>query len=231
MKKLGGALATLLLLSSCGRAPVGPTRHESVHFDLDKSEALRLDLRMSAGELHVDGGSSYLAEADFTYNVPEWKPEVNYHSTGSHGDLQLSQPDRGSGFGETENRWDVRLNNERETDLVAKLGAGEVQMNLGSLSLRNLELNIGAGELKIDLRGNPKRSYDVRIHGGVGSATVYLPKGVGISATASGGIGSVDVDGLEERNGRYVNVSQLNSPVTVRVEVQGGVGEIKLIAE
>ena len=44
-------------------------------------------------------------------------------------------------------------------------------------------------------------------------------------------IGSIDVDGLEERNGRWVNASQLNSPVTIRVEVKGGVGEIKLIAE
>jgi hypothetical protein len=90
---------------------------------------------------------------------------------------------------------------------------------------------MGAGELKMDLRGNPRKSYDVRVHGGVGSATIYLPKSVGISATAQGGIGSIDVDGLEERNGRWVNASQLNSPVTIRVEVKGGVGEIKLIAE
>ena len=68
---------------------------------------------------------------------------------------------------------------------MAKLGAGEVQMNLGGLPLRNVEVNMGAGELKLDLRGNPKQSYDVRVNGGVGSATIYLPKNVGISATAA----------------------------------------------
>ena len=229
--KLGGALAALLLLSSCNQQPAGPTKHEAVHFDLDKSERVRVELRMGAGELRVSGGSPYLAEADFTYNVPAWKPVVNYHATGAVGDLEISQPPGGATFAETKYEWDVRLNDSRETDLIAKLGAGQVDMKLGSLPLRNVELNMGAGEVKVDLRGEPKRSYDVRIHGGVGSATVYLPKGVGISATASGGIGSIDVSGLEERNGRYVNPEQLHSPVTVRVEVQGGVGEIKLIAE
>ena len=152
-------------------------------------------------------------------------------STGSRGDLDITQPDGPSALGDVDYRWDVRLNDARQTDIVAKLGAGEVQMNLGSLPLRDVEVDMGAGELKMDLRGNPTKSYDVRVHGGVGSATIYLPKSVGISATAQGGIGSIDVDGLEERNGRWVNASQLNSPVTIRVEVKGGVGEIKLIAE
>ncbi len=231
MNYLGGTLAALLLLSSCHQAPIGPTQHESVHFDLDSSEILRLDLKMGAGELHVDRGSKYLAEADFTYNISAWKPRVNYHSTGARSDLEISQPEGPGGFGETEYRWDVRLNESKLTEVVAKLGAGEVQMNLGGLPLRNVEVNMGAGELKLDLRGNPKQSYDVRVNGGVGSATIYLPKNVGISATAAGGIGSIDTSGLEERNGRWVNPRELNSPVTVRVDVKGGVGEIKLIAE
>lgn len=231
MRYLGTVLAALLLLSGCRTIETGPTQHESVHFDLDNSEILRLNLKMGAGELRVDGGSKYLADADFAYNIPDWKPQVEYHSTGTRGDLDISQPNGSAAIGNVEYRWDVRLNDSRQADLDAKLGAGEVQMNLGSLNLRNVEVNMGAGELKMDLRGNPPRSYDVRIHGGVGSATVFLPKNVGISATAEGGIGSVDVQGLEQRNGRWVNADQLNSPVTVRVEVKGGVGEIRLIAE
>ncbi|MFM2124481.1 MAG: hypothetical protein RL328_932 [Acidobacteriota bacterium] len=231
MNYLGGVLAAVLLLSSCQQAPIGPTQHESVHFDLDNSEVLHLNLKMGAGELHVDGGSKYLADADFTYNIAAWKPLVSYHSTGSRGDLDISQPDGPTALGDVDYRWDVRLNDRRQTDIVAKLGAGSVRMNLATLPLRSVEVSMGAGELKMDLRGNPAKSYDVRIQGGVGSATIYLPKSVGISATAQGGIGSIDVDGLEERNGRWVNPSQLDSPVTIRLDVKGGVGEIKLIAE
>jgi hypothetical protein len=135
------------------------------------------------------------------------------------------------GFGNANNRWDVRLNDGVLMDVVTKLGAGEANMNLGSMNLRNVELNIGAGEVKMDLRGNPKRSYDVRINGGVGEATVYLPRGVAIDATAQGGIGEIEVRGLEKRNGRWINAAQENSPVKIHLEVKGGVGQINLIAE
>ena len=90
MNYLGGAMAALLLLSGCARAPIGPTQHESVHFDLDSSEVLRLNLKMGAGELHVNGGSKYLADADFSHNIASWKPLVSYHSTGSRGDLDIT---------------------------------------------------------------------------------------------------------------------------------------------
>lgn len=191
----------------------------------------RVELRMGAGELNVSGGSPKLAEADFTYNVASWKPNVDYHSTGVRGDLLITQPEGSGGFGDTEYRWDVKLNDGVLMDVITKLGAGDARMTIGGMNLRSVELNIGAGEVTMDLRGAPKRSYDVRINGGVGQATVYLPRGVGIDATAKGGIGEVNVRGLEERNGRWINPSQENSPVTIRLDVKGGVGEIDIVAE
>lgn len=232
MKNFAGLLAvTLLMLTGCETARTGPTQHESAHFDLDKSELTRVELRMGAGELNISGGSPKLADADFTFNVPAWKPNVEYHSTGVRGDLVISQPNGAGGFGDTEYRWDVKLNDGVLMDVVAKLGAGEARMDLGSMNLRNVELNIGAGEVKMDLRGNPQRSYDVRIQGGVGEATVYLPRSVAIDATAQGGIGEIKVSGLEQRNGRWINASQEGSPVKIHVDVKGGVGQINLIAE
>lgn len=231
MKLFAGLLTSLLLLTGCAATPAGPTQHESAHFDLDKSELTRVELRMGAGELKVTGGSTKLAEADFTYNVPSWKPTVDYRSTGVRGDLVIAQPESGGSFGNTEYRWDVRLNDGLLMDVVSKMGAGEATLNLGSMNLRNVELSIGAGEVKVDLRGNPKRSYDVRINGGVGEATVYVPRSVGIDATAKGGIGEIQVNGLEERNGRWINTAQENSPVKIHLDVKGGVGQINIIAE
>ena len=231
MKNFAGLLAVTLLLTSCGTARTGPTQHESAHFDLDKSKLTRVELRMGAGELNITGGSPKLAEADFTFNVPSWKPNVDYHSTGVRGDLVIAQPESGVSLGNSEYRWDVKLNDGVLMDVVTKLGAGEAKMNLGSMNLRNVELSIGAGEVNVDLRGNPKRSYDVRIKGGVGEATVYLPRSVGIEATAQGGIGDVKVTGLEQRNGRWINTAQESSPVKIRLDVKGGVGQINLLAE
>lgn len=230
MKRSVGFLAMMLLVG-CKPAHVGETRHDSVHFDLDRSEVARVELRMGAGELRVKGGSSRLAEADFTYNVDEWKPKVDYHSTGSRGDLVIAQPDGTGRFGDTENRWDVRLNDTALVDFSVRFGAGDANLDLSTMNLRGVDVHMGAGELKMDLRGHPKRSYDVRVEGGVGEATIYLPREVGISAHAQGGIGEISVRGLEERGGRWINRSQENSPVTIRVDVKGGVGQINLIAE
>jgi hypothetical protein len=230
MKRSVGFLA-VMLLAGCKTARVGSTQHDSVHFDLDKSEVTRVELRMSAGELMVKGGSSRLVEADFTYNVADWKPKTEYHSTGSRGDLVISQADSASGFGDTENRWDVRLNEKSVLDISAKLGAGEAHMDFGTLNLRGVDVQMGAGELNLDLRGHPTRSYDVRVQGGVGEATIYLPRDVGISARAEGGIGEIKTTGLAERNGRWINPSRENSPITIRLDVKGGVGQINLIAE
>lgn len=229
--KLAGVILTSVLLTACQAVHTGPTQHESVHFDLDKSEGTRVELRMGAGELAVSGGSGKLAEADFAYNVAGWKPVVDYHSTGTRGDLSISQPEGVTGLGSTEYRWDVKLNDGVQMDVVAKLGAGEARMNLGSMNLRSVEVNLGAGQVDMDLRGNPKRSYDVRINGGVGEATVRLPKGVAIDATAKGGIGEIDVRGLEQRNGRWVNPAHEQSPVIIHLDVKGGVGQINIIAE
>ena len=208
---------------------IGQTEHETKVLELDKSELTRVELKMGAGELRVAGGSPKLMEADFDYNVPGWKPQVDYHSTGVRSDIEISNAPGAVPHGK--NNWNLRFNDSVVMDLVVKMGAGEAHLNLGSLNLRSVAFDLGAGEVNVDLRGNPKRSYDVQINGGVGQATIHVPTSVGISATAVGGIGEVNVRGLEKRNGRWINPRHENAPVTIRLDVKGGVGQIDLIAE
>jgi hypothetical protein len=223
-------VAAVALLCGCDvRDSIGSAQHETKVIELDKSEMVRVDLKMGAGELQVEGGSAKLMEADFNYNLPGWKPQVDYHSTGVRSDLEVSTSGAGGTHGNT--RWDLRLNDHVLMDVNAHLGAGEAKLDLGSLNLRSVEVNIGAGEVNLDLRGHPTRSYDVRVQGGVGQANIYLPSSVGITATASGGIGDINVRGLENRNGRWINTAHELDPVTIRVDVSGGVGEIRLVAE
>jgi hypothetical protein len=69
----------------------------------------------------------------------------------------------------------------------------------------------------------------VNVHGGVGEATIYLPEGVGIEAHVKGGIGDIHAPGLEKREGRYVNDSYGRAKTTVRLDIEGGIGQINLI--
>jgi len=225
-------LASALTLTGCviHTEHAGPTLHKSETFDLDKkADVVRAYLKMGAGTLRVSGGvSDKLARADFDYNVPSWQPEVDYNE----GTLRITQPNgSGTHIGDTKNEWDVRLNRDVPVELHVTTGAGESHLDLGTLSLRRVEVEMGVGEVQMDLRGNPKHDYEVRIRGGVGEATVHLPADVGIYAEARGGIGEISAQGMHHDGNAYFNDQYKKSPITVRLDVQGGIGSIKLISD
>ncbi len=225
-----------LALFICGceisNTPAGPTEHDLKSVDLDKAEMARATLRMGAGNLNISGGAQKLVEADFTYNVPSWKPQFRYTNTGVRGELVIEQPSS-SGFhqGTTNYKWDLHFNDNVPFDFDIHFGVGEANLKMGSMSLRSINMEMGVGQVKLDLRGHPERSYDVQLHGGVGEATIYLPKNVGIEADAQGGIGGIDTTGLRKENGRYVNDTYETAKTKIHLNVRGGVGAIHLYAE
>ncbi|MEP7352823.1 MAG: toast rack family protein, partial [Acidobacteriota bacterium] len=156
------SLALSLALSACGTAHQGPAQHRSQSVPMDQTMLTRVEITMGAGEFQVDGGSTNLMDADFDYTDPASNPAVEYHSTGTRSDLTIREPDGGSS-GNDHYKWRLRLNDKANLDVVAKLGAGQANMNLGNLNLRNVELNMGAGQVDMDLRGLPKQSYEVRV--------------------------------------------------------------------
>ena len=219
------------VMSGCGLWPVttGETQNDALSFDVGAAKSARVELRMGSGELRVSGGTQKMMEGTFAYNVADWKPVVDYRVSGTTGNLNIAQPNARGTFGNTVNKWDVRLNGEVALEVTAALGAGEAHLELGRLNLSGVEMSIGAGEVNMDLRGEPKRDYEVQIRGGVGKTVVFLPKDVGISAKAIKGIGEISIEGLEDRDGVWVNPDRVGAPVTVRVDVKGGVGEIRLV--
>ena len=233
-----GFLPSVLVLSSCivttnTEDRSGPTEDLKRTIELDKTASVRVEIKMGAGTLNLKGGSANLMDADFKYNVPAWKPTVKYEVTGDRGDLNISQPSgEHSGLGNHEYTWDVQLNDQKPLSLNMEFGAGECNLNAGSLSLQNLDVNMGVGKMQLDLRGTPKKDYEVRMRGGVGEATIYVPTNVGVVAYASGGLGAVDAKGLQKRGDRYVNSAyENNAKVSVRLDISGGIGAIHLIGE
>ncbi|HLH39571.1 MAG TPA: toast rack family protein [Bryobacteraceae bacterium] len=225
-------LFAALALTACEAiVPAGATRHETRTVALDNSEMARLELKMGAGELQVEGGSTNLLDADLTYNVPSWKPILIDDTTGVRREIRLEQPSGSHAASGTVYKWNLRLNNDVLLDVVAHLGAGSARMTLGSVNLRSIEVHMGVGEMNLDLSGNPRRDYTVDLKGGVGQATVILPASAGIVATAHGGIGQISVKGLEKRGDRWINPAHEQAPVTIHVNVEGGVGQINIVAQ
>ncbi len=228
-----GILAVLsgcVWLGGCGFAHVatGPDRNDSIHLDSAKIEKANVELDMGAGQMNIDGGAEKLLDGTFTYNVDDWKPTVTDTTNGSHATVTIKQPHGSTSGSNTKNIWDLHLNDHILTDLTINCGAGQARLNLGTLALRNLEVHMGAGQVRLDLSGEPTHDYEVKIEGGVGQADVRLPKGVGIYAEAHGGIGSVTVTGLEKKGDHWENDLYNKSKVTVKLEVNGGIGEIKI---
>ena len=234
-KSLWGALlvATFALIwGGCdfGQAPTGPLQNEPFSLDRGSVERANIQLNMRAGEMRLRGGAAKLIEGTFEYNVSAWKPQIETSMNGSHATVTIRQPERFQVGGDRRNVWDLQLNDQVLTDLALNCGAGQARLDLGNLTLRDLEVHMGAGQVDLDLRGRPTRDYDVNISGGVGQATVHLPEGVGIWAEAHGGIGSITVTGLDKQGDHWQNSLYDNGKVNVRVKVQGGIGEIRIIA-
>jgi hypothetical protein len=232
MRRLTVLVAASAVAAACsiGHGPAGPVVKEHKVVELGKAELTRIRLEMSAGEIEVKGGASNLMDADFSYNVPEWKPLVEHTTSGTQAALRVKQG--GSAIGtNTHNQWQLALNDKAPIELVAHLGAGEATLNLGTLNLRKVEVHVGAGEAVVDLRGTPTTSYTVDIEGGVGEARVKVPANVAISASASGVIGDINVQGLEKRDGRWINPRAPSSAVTITLNVKGAIGEIRITAE
>jgi hypothetical protein len=108
------------------------------------------------------------------------------------------------------------------------MGAGESDLDLDSLTLTGLDLEIGAGKTTVDLTGDYGQDLDVSIEGGVGEATVQLPSEVGVRVRAEDGLSKINAEGLQREGGSYVNDAYGDSEVILQVDVQGGVGQINL---
>lgn len=196
-----------------------------------KAELVRAELMMAAGKLEIAGGAKELLEASFEYNVPGWKPEVRYSSTGFRGQVTVQQNKPSAGTGDARNEWNIKLANDIPLDLVVRCGAGENRLYLGDLNLRGVEVHMGAGAVYIDLRGKPTHDFAVTVHGGVGQARIRVPSGVGVIAEAKGGLGSINVRGLRREDGAWVNDAYRKSKTTIRLDVKGGIGEIDIAVE
>ncbi|HEV2387794.1 MAG TPA: toast rack family protein [Candidatus Acidoferrales bacterium] len=205
--------------------------HDTQAVERQGAQTVHAQLELGAGRLELSGGATKLLEADFSYDRPSLKPEVNYSVSGASGDLEIRQPEQNHIHFGTGGRsdWNLRFNNEVPLDLGIEMGAGRGLLRLGGLALSHFSVEGGAGDLQVDLTGgNWTKNLDGRIEGGVGTVVVRVPANVGVRVTASGGLGSVNAPGFERDGDVYTNGAYGKLPVTLELNIEGGVGTIRL---
>jgi hypothetical protein len=195
------------------------------------AKAVKMNLQMSAGELHLEGGSDHLLQAGFNYDGAWNPPDIEYSVNGSEGELTIGQQSQNQFAFRTDNTWNLKVSDSIPLSLKIDIGAGHGDLRLAKVDLTELELNIGAGQANVDLTGERAKDLKATIHGGVGEAIVRLPKNIGVIAEVHGGLGSIDVHGLTKEEDQYVNAAYGKSPNTIHLTVEGGIGHIELQLE
>ena len=206
--------------------------HTDEVLELQGARSVRAELKMGAGQLNIEGGSSHLLNSRFLFNRKWDSPRVNYHVNGDKGELEIVQDQNSSiNFDAGNNNWDLTFNNDVPIQLHIEMGAGTGELKLRDMNVTGLELHMGAGQLELDLTGPRKSDLDVTLKGGVGQATIRLPRDVAVRAHAAGGIGSIDAEGLKKDGNDYSNEMWGKTPHKITLDVQGGIGQIELIQD
>lgn len=208
---------------------VGELEEETQSYPLEDLKGASISLVIGTGQLSVQSGTSELLEGIFSYNVEKWKPEFDYRESGSRGNVTVRQGNaKGIPVGSGKNIWDIYLTQKLPVDLEVEFGAGEGTLDLREIWLEDLQIDMGVGELTVDISGRYKQGFDVTIEGGVGSATVYLPEDIGVRVSAEKGIGSIDASGFKKRGDIYTNDAYGESDITIDLDIEAGIGSIKL---
>lgn len=220
------------LVAACDDEPRS-VRTETRTVAPEEAKSVEVDLRMGAGELRLSGAAQdALLEATFRYNRDRLRPEVDYRVSGGTGILRVgTRRHSGIHFGNIRNDWDLRLAKSLPVELAVNLGAGQSRLDLRGFDLSGVDIDMGVGEMTLDISGPHARSFRVKIDGGVGSGTLYLPADVGVRARIDGGLGSIHTHGLTRAGKYYTNDAYGKSPVTVDIEIDAGIGSLDLRVE
>ncbi len=225
---------TVMMVASCSvNYRIGELHSEYHTVELGDGRAVSVEINLGAGSLELTGGAEKLLEGNFNYNVARLKPELSY--TGGNT-LVVKQPDvigmpNWINVGDFRNEWGLRLSDKVPMDLKVGVGAGSSDLKLAGLSLTGLDINVGAGTTTVDLSGDWARNLDVSIDAGAAVLTVRLPREVGARVTVETGPHMIETDGLTLDGDTYTNAAYGRSNVTMRVNVEAGIGLVDLEVE
>jgi hypothetical protein len=223
---------------------IGSLQSESISVPVPDDSPASLELNFGAGELNVQpGASGVLIEGTAAYNVADFKPSVDVQggvvkiSTGNM-EIRGFPSIRGKDF---KNVWDLKLA-DVPLELVVNAGAYKGDLELGGLSLTQLEVNDGAADVRLEF-SQPNKVEMQTLKYTTGASNVKL-SGLSnanfTSMTFRSGAGNytLDFSGSLQRDAD-VTISSGVSQVTVvvpegisaRVVFRGGLANINASGE
>lgn len=234
MKKIYCALILcIIILSGCvsEKITTGPLETENHIISLNEhAKEADVDLSFGVGNLTINRTDDDLFSGDFTTNVRDFFPKINYQDNSGKGSLSIQPKNsRKNIIGNVKNKWDLSFTNQLPLSFNVKLGVGENELNFDEMILSGLDIKTGVGSTIIDLSTVKTNSFDVNVKSGVGSTTIIVPKDAAVSIDVKKGIGEVTVDGLVKEANQYKTT--VDSDEIIKIKISQGVGEVHLKAK
>jgi hypothetical protein len=219
--------------------PFSPFRHTAFHsanttpVPLDGAVSGDIRLTLGAGELNVQGGApdNTLMEAIVFSKAPEWQPELVQSINNSRKSVVMTEKGyKGKEWFavDSPNSWTVSLNDRVPVRLDVNVGAGECELDLGSLNLESLTVNTGAGDTIIDLGNYHGNRFDSSIRTGVGDLTLRIPKESNTRIRAEIGIGDISNKGFEQDGDTFITPGFDPAVAVNEITLNQGVGSTSL---
>ncbi len=119
------------------------------------------------------------------------------------------------------------------SDFDIKLGAGSGNVILEEVPVKDLWAEVGAGKLDIELGSGSIPKGETKLTVGAGKMNLILPSRVGYTLEYDLGIGNITVDGksvseITGGRGKYISSNYVNSDIKLTVFVNVGVGSFNI---
>jgi hypothetical protein len=175
---------------------------------------------MSAGRLELTLGTKVPLDLDLEFGAGEADVEL--------GGLRVRQAVIQTGASETSVR--VSKSNPESCSLAKfEIGAAKFYAEgLGNLNCADIDVDGGVGEVTLDFTGSWRNDTNLEIDMGLGSLTLRVPRGLGLSVRKSGVLASFDSQELVKRGNVYYSENFEKASRKLSVNLDAALGVIKV---
>lgn len=220
-------LSALLLLAggSCSGYPSAGTLNSTV--DAGGATAVAASFRLNHGRLKISGGASSLMRGAFLTD-DKYDPSVTYSVHNQQGSLAVTQTGTRSGFSmiPTDSSWTVNLNDEIPLDLAVENGGAHLDLNLDTLTITRLALDVGDGSASISLDGVQREFTAVQLNATSGDVDLHMRGSYDqprvIDATTISGSLTLDLGGTSAA-GLTGSIRSTSGGITISIPRETGV--------
>lgn len=172
--------------------------HDTVTVDAGDADEVDVVLEFDAGSLAIaPKAMAEVAIFHIDFDPRRHDHDVDYRVRGRTGRLRAESLHRRGRDVDTElNQWDVVLSEQYPMDLTLDIGACAADIDLGGLSLHDVEMDVGAASGKVTFsKRNPVRMREFSVDAGATSLSLHSLGNANFDfLDFSGGAGSFELD-------------------------------------